>query len=218
MHEGLGAGQGVEPMRGGAAAVSVLRRAYFAHAAEAAIRYDVAFERLLQHLRAARQHRPHLSLYAVAHVDDLVHAVACVDGLDLAWWDLVERHERALVRACRRWLEETDAVLVVRRLLSRLRRGDDDRVPSLHSFDGTTSMRRWLGDRLTGVLSRGGIDPGTPTRPRPTWQPIILWNSRADGSQPAAAGCVRGDYAWPAPLGRSGPYPWAPSALRADPG
>jgi hypothetical protein len=137
---------------------SDLRRAYFAHAGEIAMRYGVRFERVLDHLDGLRGEHAQQSIPVVRHLDDLIHAVACLEGVDLAWRDLGERHERALIRACRHWLEATDAIVFVRRLLAGLglRRDRQPGVQTLRSFDGSCSLRRWLGDRIVGALNRSG--------------------------------------------------------------
>jgi hypothetical protein len=135
---------------------SDLRRAYFAQAGDIAMRYGVRFERVLDHLDDLRAVHPQHSIPVVRNLDDLIHAVACVDGVDLAWRDLADRHERALIRACRHWLEATDAIVFVRRLLAGLRRDRDLEVQTLRSFDGGCSLRRWLGDRIVGAWNRSG--------------------------------------------------------------
>lgn len=161
-----------------------LRRAYFAQAAELAMRYSVAIERLLEHIAHARTRHSRLDLNAVRYVEDLVHAVACIDNVEVAWRDLVDQHERALIRACRQWLDDTDAIVFVRRLLARVRANVEDGPPTLRSFDGTTSLRRWLGDRLVGDLNRHGDGLGGPPRPGRTWQPVILWNDPTGTPRP----------------------------------
>ncbi len=134
---------------------SALRRAYFAQAGDTAARYGVLFDDVFSHLRATRVNHTHATLPVVRHIDDLIHAVACVGDVDLAWWDLTEQYEPALVRACRQWLEATEAIVFVRRLFCALRRDDDD-IQSLRGFDGTRTMRRWLGDRIVGRMNTEG--------------------------------------------------------------
>ena len=126
---------------------SELCRTYFAHAGDNALRYGVGFDEVLAHLYATRASRRRRPLPRVRYIDDLVHAVACVADVDLAWWDLTEQHERALMRVCRQWLEPTDAIVFVRRLMTTLRRDDGD-SRSLRAFNGTRTMRQWLGDRI----------------------------------------------------------------------
>ncbi len=135
--------------------VTDLRRAYFAQAGEIARRYGVGFDHVLEHVHAARPRYAHGALPDVRYMDDLVHAVACVGDRDLAWWDLAEQHELALVRMTRQWLEPTDAIVFVRRLLAALRREDGDLL-SLRSFDGVREMRRWLADRIVGRMNTVG--------------------------------------------------------------
>lgn len=134
---------------------SALRRAYFAQAGDIATRYGVCFDDVIAHMRTARAHHPHCALPFVRHIDDLVHAVACVGDIDLAWWDLTEQYERALIRACRQWLDATEAIVFVRRLFSALRRDEGD-VLSMSGFDGTRTMRHWLGDRIMGRMNTEG--------------------------------------------------------------
>jgi hypothetical protein len=150
--------------------VSELRRAYFAHAGEIAMRYGIRFERVLDHLETLRLEHPQHSFPAVRYLDDLIHAVACLDGVDLAWRDLGEQHERALTRACGQWLEATDAIVFVRRLLAGLRTNGQSGVQTLSSFDGSCSLRRWLGDRIVGALNRSG-EGLRPVRPVDLDQP-----------------------------------------------
>ncbi len=134
---------------------SALRRAYFAQAGDIAVRYGVGFDEVIAHAYAARVNHPHCALPVIRNIEDLVHAVACVGDVDVAWWDLSEQYERALVRACRQWFDGTDAIVFVRRLFAALRRDDDD-IQSLRSFDGTRTMRRWLGDRIVGRMTTEG--------------------------------------------------------------
>ena len=181
-----------EPERDGLYTESDLRRAYFAHAAEIAVRYSVTVDRVLRHLECALAHHSSRSVPAVRHMDDLVHAAACVDGYDIAWRDLVDRYERPLVRACRQWLEATDAIVFVRRLLAELRRDEPTGIRSLRSFDGSCTLRRWLGDRVFGGLSVGGAilrsDTGTApeeARRRADDRPAGAWPESSEPAAPA---------------------------------
>jgi hypothetical protein len=161
---------------------------YFAQAGEIAMRYGVRFERVLDHLDILRLQHPQQSIPVVRYFDDLIHAVACLDGVDLAWRDLGEQHERALVRACRHWLEATDAIVFVRRLLAGLRGNGQSVAQTLRSFDGSCSLRRWLGDRIVGALNRSGAGL-RPVRPADLDQPCEA--RMADGDlfrRPPAAG------------------------------
>jgi hypothetical protein len=152
------------------------------------MRYGVRFERLLGHLEDLCAEQPHRATAGIGHIDDLVHAVACIDGDDLAWRDLVEQHERALVRACRQWLDATDAIVFVRRLVAQLRRNEQTGVRSLRSFDGTNSLRRWLGDRIVGALNRSGVGL-QPSRPPDLDQaPEALATDGTPWLRPPAAG------------------------------
>ena len=146
-----------------ASAVLALRWAYFAHARESAGRYGIAFDRVVLHLWHARRLRRRVLLRAIANIDDLVHAVACVDEVGSAWADLVDRYEAGLIRSSRAVLTGPDAIVFVRRLIAELRRRNTDSpgqaLPSLRSYLGTRPLRRWLTDRATGWLNRAG-SPG----------------------------------------------------------
>jgi len=162
---------------------SELCRSYFAHAGDYAVRYGVGFDQVLAHLYAARAAHRRRTLPRVRYIDDLVHAVACVRDADLAWWDLTDQHERALIRVCRQWLEPTDAIVFVRRLLTAVRRDDGD-VRSLRSFDGTRTMRQWLADRIVDRMKQQracGLQGSVLRRPTPPaagpWDPPVRGHS-----------------------------------------
>jgi hypothetical protein len=152
--------------------INELRTAYFAQAGEFAIRYGLAFELLIDQVRDAEACAPHTASLAIRYMDDLIHAAACVNDVDLAWSDLYERHERVLVRTCRDRLEPTDAIVFVRRFFAWLRRSRVDPgrpgTMTLRSFDGSSSMRRWLRERLLDALDRGDPWAETPSPPART--------------------------------------------------
>ena len=137
-----------------------LRVAYFAQAGEIALRYAVVFERVVRHLREAEACHANQRSLPIRYVDDVIHAVACVDGTDLAWRDLIEHHERPLIRTCRQRFDPTDSIVLVRRLFAMLRRdgsaGKGFQTPTLRSFDGSCSLRRWLRDRIGECLEAPG--------------------------------------------------------------
>jgi len=139
-------------------AVARLRLAFFAQAGEVANRYHVRFERVLEHLWQSRRTNRRLLLRSVGCVDDLVHAIACVDEVGLAWADLSERYERALIRRCRCSQDEIEATIFVRQLFADLRkRNREDCVahhPSLRCYAGTRPLRSWLADRLSAARTR----------------------------------------------------------------
>ena len=135
-----------------------LRSAFFAQAGESAGRYGVRFERVLMHLWRRRQSNHRLLLRSVVYLDDLTHAVACLDGSGLAWADLADRYERSLIRRCRASLDEIGSTMIVRRLLADLRRVSILGVQlshesSLAEYSGTRPLRRWLNDRLMAARS-----------------------------------------------------------------
>lgn len=165
-------------------ALSRLRTSFFAQAGEVAHRYHITFDRLITHLWHARRTHRQLLLRSVTHVEDLVHAIACVDGVAMAWSDLGERYERALIRRCRGYHDEIEATIFVRRLFAKLRpRGHDDLLPpllpSLRSYAGTRPLRNWLADRLNAARIRQAwvvgkaqpIFPVAATSSRPFLEP-----------------------------------------------
>jgi hypothetical protein len=143
--------------------LSRLRCAYFSQAGESAGRYGVTFERMLVHLWRARQTNRHLVLRSISHVDDLVHAVACVDGTALAWIDLAERYERALVRRCDA-SQEVDAMILVRRLFAELLRRNcctpSPSAPSLRCYAGDRPLKIWLAERLAAMRFHAALETG----------------------------------------------------------
>ncbi len=137
-----------------------LRVAYFAQAGEIALRYAVVFERVIRHIRQAETCHAHLRSPPIRYVDDVIQAIACIDGTDLAWRDLVEHHERPLVRTCRQRFDPTESLVLVRRLFATLRRyssaPEPSHTPTLRSFDGSCSLRRWLRERIGECLETPG--------------------------------------------------------------
>ena len=142
--------------------IARLRSAFFAQAGESAARYGISFERVLLHLWEGRRVSGRFQLRHVAHLEDLVHAVACVDDRSLAWADLADQYERALIRSCRGMKDEIDATILIRRLLADLRRGtmiqDFGRGGSLRGYLGTRTLRSWLTERLHALRSLHRLD------------------------------------------------------------
>lgn len=136
------------------AAVSQLRRTYFANGAELAGRYRIEFPRVIQHIWQARRAGRRTSLRRIRYMDDLIHAIACVDESPQAWSDLTHRYERTLVRRCRNGLDEIEGTICARRLLAELRRriggSARDRL-SLRCYTGNRPLGSWLAERLTAV-------------------------------------------------------------------
>ena len=167
-------------------ATSKLRRAYFAHAGETAMRYGVTFDRVAKHVHWGWNREPVSIVKGIRYAQDLVHAVACIDNVSLAWSDIADHHERMLIRACRDRLDETDAILVVRRLFVKLRRtstGDPEvRGMSLRGYLGTCSLRGWLCRCLADAMNNAVADlPNRPVEPMrfcdhasppQTWHPL----------------------------------------------
>ena len=105
----------------GTSRIGELHTAFFGQAAESATRYGIGFDALVQHLWEVRRGRGRVRLRTVRHLDDLVHAVACLDDISQAWADLVDRYESVLVRRCAVRVGEMRAILLARRTLAGLR-------------------------------------------------------------------------------------------------
>ena len=148
-----------------------LRRAYFALGAENAVRYGVNYDRILHHLWGARHGNGsgHVPIRAIAHLDDLIQAAACIDHVSIAWTDLFDVGEPALVRVCQRRLESADAVVFVRRMLSELKVNSDRRpergLLTLQSYVGVQPLRNWLAERAAGRMGQMAVRAVQDRRP-----------------------------------------------------
>lgn len=176
------------------AVASVLRREFFARAGAVAMRYGIDPDDVLcfceghapvgieldsahDGRRGGRKTSPprwgssplHVTRL-IAHLDDLVHVVACVRGSANAWADLADSYEPALIHAARDRLDGVGAVVGVRRWFAALRAitigmtddasvhvpglRHDVAVPTLRDYRGFRPLRHWLAERLLGELSR----------------------------------------------------------------
>ncbi|MHC4991501.1 MAG: hypothetical protein ACYTGC_11015 [Planctomycetota bacterium] len=132
--------------------MSRLRYEYFAVGGLAAGRYGIEFDAVVRHLWHIRCDRgQRIVIDDVQNLDDVVHAIACTQHVQLAWSDLFERYEPFLVRRCAERCGDTSAVLVVRRMLTALR--DDPEIEISHpsrlsGFVGDEPLRTWLADRV----------------------------------------------------------------------
>jgi len=142
--------------------IAALRRAYFAHAAESAARYHVSFDRIVKHVWKARQRNPQYRLRMTNAMDDLVHTIACIDGVGLAWADLAARFERPLIRRCRESHDEISATILVRRMFVDLRKANCGHgsllLPSLRGYLGDRPLQHWLQERLSVIQTRQALE------------------------------------------------------------
>ncbi|MCH8822703.1 MAG: hypothetical protein IH984_04260 [Planctomycetes bacterium] len=138
-------------------ATSQLRRAYFAQASQAVARYNIMFDRVVEHVKPMWDAGAKINK-DIRYADDLVQAIACVDGMSVAWADLVEQHERILIRASGDRFEEADSILLVRRMFVDLKRcsesGACDLQLSLRNYYGTSSLRSWLCKCLAQAMNQ----------------------------------------------------------------
>jgi hypothetical protein len=143
--------------------VARLRGEFFAKAGEPASRYGISFERLMHHMWEARTDNRRLLLRHVTHIEDLVHAVACIDGRSLAWNDLAERYERTLIRRCRGDQDEIAATILIRRFFADLRHdnaqpGSIPAARSLRGYFGNRPLRNWLSYLFHGARALGQFE------------------------------------------------------------
>ena len=75
-------------------ATSNLRRAYFAHAGDLAMRYGVTFDRVAQHVHRGWKREPALIAKGIRYAQDLVHAVECVGCGGLEGAGVAGEHEQ----------------------------------------------------------------------------------------------------------------------------
>lgn len=136
---------------------SQLRRAYFAQASQAVARYNIMFDRVVMHVKPMWDAEPR-NTKDIRYADDLVQAIACIDGKSVAWADLVEQHERILIRASRDRFEEADSILLVRRMFVDLKRcsksASCESQLSLCNYYGTSSLRSWLCRCLAQAMNK----------------------------------------------------------------
>lgn len=190
--------------------ITRLRRCYFSLGGETAMRYGIGFEHLIEHLWNARrirgQIRGHIRLRCIVHIEDLIHCVACREGISVAWGDLREQHERFLIRQCANRIEESDAIVFVRRYLKELQQGVQDPKRSgcvLSEFIGDRPLRLWLGERITDATS-SGVAIHRARRSTVHWT-TLKQNHDSTGSQ------TKGDtansvYRFPASPHQAGPH------------
>ena len=140
------------------AKLDALRRKYFAEASETAARYGISFGQVHEHLLHARSGARRIAYDRVQHVADLVHAVACVQDVGLAWLDISQMYEPCLVRVCRSRATNGEPIVIVRRLLRDLHRRnrapEAPDQPTIRTYIGTYPLRSWLADRVLGFIKR----------------------------------------------------------------
>ena len=135
-----------------ASSINALRSSFFASAGSCAARYGLSFDDVLIHLWRSREHTGPVNLKLVLYLNDLTHAAACAMQIDRAWADLHDQYERWMTRRFRPQSGPIDALLDVRRFLTRLRLGSDEMrfgFPlSLSVYRGYVPMKVWLANAL----------------------------------------------------------------------
>lgn len=139
-----------------------LRRDYFASAGESAKRYSVTLDRLVEHLEAQPGTPP-----IVRYVEELLLAVACLDGEARALRDL-RSFEPLLLRTPRLGATEIDAAVRIRRFLALLEAAattgatEASTFRSFAAYRGDRPLRLWLLKCMTefdGTSSDETIEP-----------------------------------------------------------
>ncbi|HEB61283.1 MAG TPA: hypothetical protein ENJ06_05605 [Phycisphaeraceae bacterium] len=138
-----------------------IRKRFFAEGRDALQRYGVTAEDVITHLHNApplRQRR--LRKHIAEHLSDLCLVVAVCRGHLGAWQDLVAKHELILRQSACAHIEEMQAIIVVRQLLSTVQQ--DSRLGAvlknestgLGSYCGEITLRAWLLERLMAHICR----------------------------------------------------------------
>lgn len=139
-------------------ALTQLRHTYFSRCAACAARYHVSFEDIVRHLWQARTIQSRINLRRIGYLEDLVHAIGCIQHISTAWCDLSEQNERMLVRQCLSHLEDSESIVFVRRYLTELRQqnttGKKYRI-DLQGFIGDRPLHLWLYERMMETLISG---------------------------------------------------------------
>lgn len=154
MHRPLGGDEATLP----APLATQVRRQFFCSAVEAA-RYRVSVDEVIHHLARAGLALGPRPQRVIAHISDVIVAVACVRGDAAAWNDLLNAHAWCLDRACAEQMGSSTGLAFARRFWSDLRAATHSRARGrqleraqtrLQTYTGTRPIRLWLADRLLG--------------------------------------------------------------------
>ena len=168
----------------GIEAAGLLRRTFFCEAADAAIRYGVTIEDVIEHCADAFDvdllDTPVLRMAAAERIagnlEDLLLTIACIRNDSRAWHDLDEELVPMLARMCELRVDEIESMLQASRFLRAVRHrtleldpdGErDDGTPRLQDFTGLQPLRSFLGGPLFSLLQdliRDGLVDGVAGR------------------------------------------------------
>lgn len=135
-------------------------RAYFSHGSWLARRYGLAPQDLVEQAEASSMPMALAVPRRGEGIEDLLVACGCCRNHPQAWIDAAEILEPLLVRAACMRLDDSDAVVFVRRFWTALRehtlarsRGDSlGGTPALQDYPPNRPLRNWLVDRVTGLI------------------------------------------------------------------
>lgn len=152
-----------------------IRRQFFC-CAEPAARFRVSVDELVAHLRMAGISQAPRPSRVLAHLPDVILAVACVRGDAAAWTHLLNSHAWCLDRACAEQLGASVGLAFARRFWADLRettmRGHSGPCDAarprtrLQSYLGLRPLRLWLADRMLGGATVNASAPAASPRPR----------------------------------------------------
>lgn len=165
-------------------ALTRLRRSFFALSAGGATRYSVTFENVIEHLWKTRRFHGRIPIKGVIFIEDLVHAVGCLNGSGAAWVDLIEHHERVLIRQCLSRIDESDAIVYVRRFFRELQQTQATVSAdplTLQGFIGDRPVRVWLGEQISDALT-GGVTIHQAHKSTIHWRSVRRVNHLPDGT------------------------------------
>ena len=112
----------------------------------------------MRHLWQARTRQSRINLRRISYLEDLVHAIGCLQHISAAWSDLSEQNERLLVRQCQSHLEGSEPIVFVRRYLTELRQQNTMEKKcslELQGFIGDRPLHLWLYERMIETLTSG---------------------------------------------------------------
>ena len=137
-------------------ALTRMRRSFFASSGELGVSYHIEFPQVVDHLWQIRCRHGRIPLKHIVFIDDLIHVTGCLSGNLKAWADLHERYERPLIRQCLSRIEESEAIVFVRRFLRKLQqRTLEGTTYELDEFIGDRPLQAWLGELISDALTGG---------------------------------------------------------------
>lgn len=141
---------------------AAVRRQFFCAAVDAG-RHHVSADEVIAHLIQAGLAITPRSQRVLAHLPDVILAIACARGDATAWNDLINAHAWCLDRACTEQLGPNEGLTFARRFWRDLKsstlgtvvvtRRPRASATRLQQYSGVRPIRLWLADRLLGAAA-----------------------------------------------------------------